>query len=161
MDDAAAYGHLHVIQYLHENRKEGCTKYAMDSAAAYGHLPVIQYLHENRKEGCTTRAMNWAAENGHLHVIQYLHENRSEGCTTDAMNWAAARGHLDVFEYLYKTGMPYTDNVKTARVITTMKEKSARIIQAGCENWLYKPMGRDGKPGIHMKLGLAWNLCIS
>ena len=46
-----------------------------------GHLEVVNFLHENRTEGCTERAMNWAAENGHLDVVKFLHENRTEGCT--------------------------------------------------------------------------------
>jgi hypothetical protein len=37
-------------------------------AAANGHLEVIEWLHENRSEGCTKRAMDWAAEYGHLEV---------------------------------------------------------------------------------------------
>ncbi|KAG3144679.1 hypothetical protein PI126_g14057 [Phytophthora idaei] len=41
----------------------------MDEAAANGHLRVVQWLHENRDEGCTTVATN-AASNGHLSVVQ-------------------------------------------------------------------------------------------
>ncbi|CAN0588131.1 unnamed protein product, partial [Ectocarpus sp. 12 AP-2014] len=41
--------------------------------AANGYLPVVQWLHDNRREGCTVSAMNWAAENGHLSVAQFLH----------------------------------------------------------------------------------------
>jgi hypothetical protein len=29
-------GHLHVVKWLHENRKEGCTREAMDTAAGNG-----------------------------------------------------------------------------------------------------------------------------
>ena len=54
---------------LHENRSEGCTKYAMNLAAGNGHLHVVQWLHKNRTEGCTEDAMNLASENGHLHVV--------------------------------------------------------------------------------------------
>ena len=71
MDWATYYGHLHVIQWLHENREEGCTHWAMDWAASKGHLHVVQWLHKNRQEGCTTNAMDLAAENGHLHVVQW------------------------------------------------------------------------------------------
>ena len=50
---------------------------AMNNAAAYGHLDVVRWLHSNRSEGCTFDAMNYAASNGHLVVIQWLHSNRS------------------------------------------------------------------------------------
>jgi len=36
MDGAARFGHLHVVEWLHDNRSEGCTKDAMDGAASYG-----------------------------------------------------------------------------------------------------------------------------
>jgi hypothetical protein len=72
---AASNGHLEVVKWLHENRMEGCTKYAMDWAAWYGHLEVVKWLHENRKEGCTKWAMDRAAEYAHLEVVQYLEEH--------------------------------------------------------------------------------------
>lgn len=53
------------------------------------HLEVVQFLHENRSEGCTSDAMDEAARIGHLEVVQFLHENRTEGCTADAMDNAA------------------------------------------------------------------------
>ncbi len=82
MDMAAENGHLEIVIWLHENRKEGCTIKAMDMAAKNGHLDVVKWLHFNRKEGCTTWAMDFAAKNGHLEVVKWLHENRTEGCTT-------------------------------------------------------------------------------
>ncbi|WBR14811.1 Ankyrin repeat protein [Pandoravirus kuranda] len=101
MDDAAAGGHLDIVQFLHANRCEGCTKDAMDGAATAGHLAVVRWLHENRPEGCTTAAMDRAASNGHLAVVRWLHENRTEGCTTAAMDCAAAGGHLGIVRWLH------------------------------------------------------------
>ncbi|KAI8923768.1 hypothetical protein BC831DRAFT_469530 [Entophlyctis helioformis] len=57
----------------------------MDGAAHFGRLHIVQWLHANRTEGCTTRALDWAAEKGHLHVIQWLLANRTEGFTADAI----------------------------------------------------------------------------
>eukprot|EP01133_Synstelium_polycarpum_P016672 gene16672-19813_t len=61
----------------------------MDRAAAHGHLAVVQYLHEQRTEGCTPNAMNLAAGSGHLDVVMFLHQHRSEGCTFRAFIEAA------------------------------------------------------------------------
>ncbi len=47
----------------------------MNLAAANGHLEVIKWLHENRNEGCSTWAMDWAVENGHSEVVKWLREN--------------------------------------------------------------------------------------
>jgi hypothetical protein len=130
MDLAAKNGHLQVVQWLHGNRQEGCSKFAMEYAAVNGHLQVVQWLHENRREGCTPytfgkvaakgniemlkwlhfnmggrcflHAMDWAAANGHLEVIQWLHDNRVERCTSVGMNLAASNGHFLVVQYLFE-----------------------------------------------------------
>lgn len=101
MDNAAAGGYLDIVQFLHANRREGCTKGAMDGAAAAGHLAVVRWLHENRTEGCTTNAMDYAASGGHTATVRWLHENRTEGCTACAMDWAAAGGHQDAVRFLH------------------------------------------------------------
>jgi hypothetical protein len=43
--------------------------------------------------------------------------------------------------------------VKELEEITKINE-TARVIQKGCENWLWKPITRDGKLGINARLGL-------
>jgi len=101
MNTASENGHLEIVKWLHENRTEGCTVYAMNTAMN-GHLEIVKFLHFNRTEGCTTYAMNRAAKHGHLEVVKWLHENRSEGCTTYAMNKAANYGHLDVVKWLHE-----------------------------------------------------------
>ncbi|KAL2914117.1 hypothetical protein HK105_206375 [Polyrhizophydium stewartii] len=102
MDDAARNGHIDCVKWLHVNRTEGCTTYAMDYAAKNGHLDVVKWLHANRTEGCTTEAIDDTARNGHLDVVKWLHANRTEGCTSFAMNWAAGNGHANVVEWLHK-----------------------------------------------------------
>ncbi|KAL3657617.1 hypothetical protein V7S43_017421 [Phytophthora oleae] len=99
MDAAALRGHLEVVQWLHENRSEGCSVHAMDSAAAGGHLDVVKWLHEKRTEGCTTGAMDTAAAGGHLTTVQWLWVNRTEGCTTVAVDFAIYNGHFPVVKW--------------------------------------------------------------
>ncbi|KAJ3412001.1 hypothetical protein HDV05_001382 [Chytridiales sp. JEL 0842] len=101
MDDASANGHLSIVKFLHENRSEGCTQWALDTAAQNGHLAVVEFLHTHRSEGCTEAALDEASKNGFLDIVEFLHTHRSEGCTKDAMNFAAAHGHLDVVRYLH------------------------------------------------------------
>ena len=52
MDNAAANEHLGIVRFLHEHRREGCTKGAIAKAAANGHLDVIRFLLKHRRE-CT------------------------------------------------------------------------------------------------------------
>ena len=98
---AAESGHHHIVKWLHQNRTEGCTSWAMDLAACNGHLDVVKFLHENRTEGCTSWAMDWAAGRGHLDVVKFLHENRTEGCTQIAMDYASCNSNTEILEFLY------------------------------------------------------------
>jgi len=52
-------------------------KPALTNAAANGHLPVIEWLHSIRLQGCTKEAMDRAAGGGHLTVVKWLHANRT------------------------------------------------------------------------------------
>jgi hypothetical protein len=47
----------------------------MDFAARDGHLEVIKWLHTNRSEGCTIYAIKYAVKNGHLDIINWLNSN--------------------------------------------------------------------------------------
>lgn len=47
---AAQNGQLDVLK---SGEAKKFSKNAMDLAAANGHLDVVKWLHENRKEGCT------------------------------------------------------------------------------------------------------------
>ena len=58
---AAHYGYL---ELLTNNDNLVFTTDAMNYAAHNGHLEVIKWLHTNRFEGCSTYAMNSAAGNG-------------------------------------------------------------------------------------------------
>lgn len=47
---AAQNGHLELLK---SGQAKVFSTEAMDLAAAGGHLEVVKWLHENRKEGCT------------------------------------------------------------------------------------------------------------
>ncbi|KAL3657645.1 hypothetical protein V7S43_017448 [Phytophthora oleae] len=81
---------------LQVNRSEGLTTKAMDGAAANGHLHVVEWLHQHTSAGCTSNAMDDAAEYGHLSVLKWLYANRTEGCTSAAMRESLQDGHLTV-----------------------------------------------------------------
>ncbi|KDO31753.1 hypothetical protein SPRG_03673 [Saprolegnia parasitica CBS 223.65] len=101
LDNAAKHGHLAVVEFLDRHRHEGATTKAMDEAAVHGHLEVVRYLHFNRREGCTKYGMDRAALEGHLRILEFLHSHRYEGCTVNAINWAAQHGHLEIVRFLH------------------------------------------------------------
>ena len=103
IDRAASNGHLGMVQWLAAHRTEGATCDAMNGAAEHGHLDVVVWLDENGVgKGCTSYAMDRAAENGHLNVVQWLDRVRKATCTKTAMNAACANGHVGVCDYLFK-----------------------------------------------------------
>ncbi|EGG22821.1 hypothetical protein DFA_04951 [Cavenderia fasciculata] len=97
MDEAAKNGHFEVVKFLHYNRTEGCTSYAIDLAKT---LEIVTFLHQNRTEGATARAMDNAAMNGALDILTFLHNHRTEGATTSAIDLASENGHLHCIKFL-------------------------------------------------------------
>jgi len=53
----------------------------------------------------------------------------------------------DVNQILYVEYTLYTSNTKNWREIAR-RLKAIKIIQKALHNWLYKPICKDGKPGI-------------
>jgi ankyrin repeat protein len=51
---------------------------------------------------------------------------------------------------------PLIDAIKKQK---ELREQAAKIIQKGCESWLWKPVCRDGKPGIHAKMLMEHCTC--
>ena len=41
-------------------------------ASHNGHRDIVKFLHFNRNEGCTEWAMNWASKNGHTDIVNFL-----------------------------------------------------------------------------------------
>ncbi|KAE9015857.1 hypothetical protein PF011_g7418 [Phytophthora fragariae] len=78
MDKAAEDGNLEMVKWLHHNRTEGCSTFAVDLAAASGHLDVIncKFLAENRTEGGTFAAYEFAEEEGHLEILRWFDEHK-------------------------------------------------------------------------------------
>lgn len=130
MVTAASSGHLHVVRWLHENQTEGCTSWAMDSAAQNNHFDIVDWLRKNRTEGCATHVMDSAASHGHLDVVRWLHENHAKGCTQYAMEGAAANGHLDVVQFLH---LHRREGCSTSAMSRAIVENHLPVVQ-----WLHK-----------------------
>ncbi|CAM9344070.1 unnamed protein product [Choristocarpus tenellus] len=101
VDWAATQGHLDVVKWLLETRKEGCTKSAFDWACWNGHGKTVAWLYNHLGKCGSFRAINYAASNGRLELVQWLH-SKGFRCTVGAMDGAAGGGHLDVVRWLDK-----------------------------------------------------------
>ncbi|OQR94221.1 hypothetical protein THRCLA_22248 [Thraustotheca clavata] len=109
MDWAAMQGHLHIVQYLHENHNS-CTVDAIDQAAKNGHFELVAFLCNNRKEGCTSNGYLWAATHGYVHIVRLLsfHYPHQQWNYALAIERAAAQGHLDMVKWLLPLQSPLT-----------------------------------------------------
>jgi hypothetical protein len=77
---------------------EGCTPDAMDKAATNGHLDVVKFLHENRKEGCFNTTLLHTIQNGHNALAAWLYENCADCRTPRAINWIIGYGYRSVLK---------------------------------------------------------------
>lgn len=105
IDQAALYGSLELVQWLHAHRPNECSTEAMNNAAWIGNLEMVQWLRLNRHEGCTVEALRRAVVKGHILIVQWLFKHRpgcSQSNSTDIMDLAAEYGHLEIVKWLHK-----------------------------------------------------------
>ena len=76
----------------------------MDAAARQGHLEVVKWLHENRKEGCKKSTMRYTMSLETLEVFKWLHKNRTDGYNEEDLIEEVTTWNypLEVILYLYK-----------------------------------------------------------
>ena len=101
---AAQAGHLHIVQWLHEQNIPSDSE-TCKAAAHNGHLEVLQWCHTNGF-AWDSRTFFAAAEGGHWPVLNYLFDN---GCPWDlsSCSKAAGKGHLEVLKWLRSKGCPW------------------------------------------------------
>lgn len=106
MDRAAALGYLDIVQWLHENRAEGCTEYAIVHAIKNGHIDVVKFLfyvvHIKIPNDALYigRVMNTVAKNGHSEIVEWLYDTCETMHVYWNHNWAAAYGYLEIMRWL-------------------------------------------------------------
>jgi hypothetical protein len=102
MRKAALQGNLEMVKYCVAN---GCPvdAGACADAAEYGHLECLKYLHEEVKAPWNSYTAAWAAQKGHLHILEYLVERKYNKFNKDVCLYAAWYGHLDCLKFLRET----------------------------------------------------------
>ena len=103
MEEAAIYGHIHILDYLKEKGTIPTTA-AIDNAAANGHLTAVKWLDEHCEVGCTGAAIIAAAEHGYFNIVEWLYMNknscREKNIIIDSLSMAALNGHLQIISWL-------------------------------------------------------------
>lgn len=94
---------IKVLQWLHDNRKEGCTTWAMYQAAMFNNMKKIKWLHKHNKPW-NQWALHCAAEYGYFDIVKWFVKNKrmNDEYVGGAMKYAARNGHIDILKWLYK-----------------------------------------------------------
>lgn len=125
MDGAAATGELELIQWLHNNRNEGCSRAAFINAAVNRHLTVLEWLYEFYPEIANpAEEIVKAAECGHIEVITFLLPIVRREQVERALEAAAANGHVAVLEAVLQR--PYS---MRKSLLAAASRGQARVVQ--------------------------------
>ena len=148
---AASQGNLEMVKYCVANEcsidREACA-----NAARYGHLACLKYLHEKAKAPWDRRTAHWAALNGHLHILKYLVERKFDEFTEWACEDAAKNGHLDCLKYLHETAkVRWTSSRAVRKAFDNVQFKCVHyLLDNNCpipRNWRIDEHGELHHPG--------------
>lgn len=121
--DAAANGHLELVQLIHSRTSIDRYESTLALAAGHGHLDVVQWLFQNARpttlsisflsstplpdtrEEC---AVSEAAGNGHVEIVQWLHAQIADRERQLEYNiaHAAENGRLELVQWLVQNSKP-------------------------------------------------------
>ncbi|TYZ59489.1 hypothetical protein PybrP1_013044 [[Pythium] brassicae (nom. inval.)] len=104
LDLAAARGHVHVLEWLHENRRGSavrCSSAASEEAAKAGHVDSLQWIRAMYPEQWSSLVLDCAAVYGQRHVVEWLIEAQIPVCAARAMLAVAKKLDLDLLVWLH------------------------------------------------------------
>ncbi|ATZ80161.1 ankyrin repeat domain-containing protein [Bodo saltans virus] len=115
--DAAVFGHLGCLIYMHKNRYSWDENTCLN-AAINGHLECLKYMHEN---GCRwdKTTCSGAAQYGHLECLKYAHENgcpwNKQTCISATGSYSSTcytkKGRLECLKYAHENGCHWDKDV--------------------------------------------------
>ena len=104
--DAARSGNLALLRWLREEKKFDWNDRTINEAAGYGHLHIVKYGMEN-KCPIMNLACAFAAKYGHLDVLKYLRENGAPWNSLTC-SFARENNQLECLNYAKQNGCPDT-----------------------------------------------------
>ncbi|KAL4133930.1 hypothetical protein PRIC2_004245 [Phytophthora ramorum] len=154
MDGAAARGRLDIMQWLHDNRTEGCSTEACLAAAMGGHLDVVKWLSEfYPDEFYPVEAMTLAAQNGRIGVVRFLKNSVAMNEAVSIVEDAAVNGRADVVDAL----VPYYSGLAQGAFMVAsangQTEVVRRLLCHGFTSVMYThPSLREAVDGGHLEV---------
>jgi hypothetical protein len=96
MDIAAENGHLAVVKWLHENKEESWSMWAIIAAAKNGHLPIVKFLYHNTTNR-VGRAQIYAHSKKHCHIMEWL--DRQTNLVDKVHVYSKMAGHTHIMKW--------------------------------------------------------------
>ncbi|EQC24745.1 hypothetical protein SDRG_17362 [Saprolegnia diclina VS20] len=127
---AAYRSHMHVLDWLHTNRRDGCDQDAMALAVATGRLDVVRWLHEVYGLWRTHAALATAAYIGHMTMVTYLLDIPTGGvdCWTDQVDSNSNMGEM-LPPHDDHLGSPHVDYVAGSPTYWAASQGHLEILQ--------------------------------
>ena len=96
-------------------------------------------------------------------ILNKILEANGQDFDREYLYWARKSQH-ELWDEMCRQRPRLTGRARAASVIArrwrifreAQKERAARRIQAGCRNWIHKPITRDGKLGLNMRIIMKW-----
>jgi len=136
---AAHYGHLEIVKWLHEREIDSIHWCALSRAIGHGRLRVVKWL---LREGVKLtdydqQRLRHAAQNGHVTTVRWVHENVMSADTSYAMAGAARNGDLSLLQWLHQ--LKRCSEARLTRVTTAaVSGGNFRVVE-----WLFDKCSRS------------------
>eukprot|EP00594_Rhizosolenia_setigera_P015229 CAMPEP_0178980314 /NCGR_PEP_ID=MMETSP0789-20121207/26417_1 /TAXON_ID=3005 /ORGANISM="Rhizosolenia setigera, Strain CCMP 1694" /LENGTH=238 /DNA_ID=CAMNT_0020670693 /DNA_START=152 /DNA_END=868 /DNA_ORIENTATION=- len=106
---AARGGKLNVMKWFDTKEFDIDEYECAEVAACHGHIHILQWLWEEKGLELYGGLYNWAIEGGQLNVMKWLREQEVDWCVY-TFKYAAIKGNLDVLQWLHNEGCPWLDD---------------------------------------------------
>lgn len=107
MNKVSENGFLNVVQFLFENRTEGCTQEAAISSITKGHLEIVKFLHFNYKktisvEDALPLVLKFNNYNKRIiPIVKWFYLELGEKCDINVIDWSLQYDNLELIKGLY------------------------------------------------------------
>mmetsp|Transcript_15855 Transcript_15855/g.23837 ORF Transcript_15855/g.23837 Transcript_15855/m.23837 type:complete len:326 (-) Transcript_15855:571-1548(-) len=104
---AAKHGNLDLLRQVYESKQAFILEDTMLStfATEKGHLHILQFLYEQKVEMNHKNLAFWACTNGHIHVMDWLLEKNFAMLSPALLANAALRNQFDLVRYYHARGV--------------------------------------------------------
>lgn len=106
---AARHGHLHILQYAHENQYS-FEEAHITKALEHEHHDCVLFMHQHGARLPRHACLLATQYGGHLSMIKYAYQHGCE-LTIEMYHEAIKRGHIHIFEWLYEQGCTWNDTI--------------------------------------------------